>query len=217
MRIRQTLLFTGVYGSLLLGGWLLGEWLTGWVEIDLSQQGRPAMHPMLATVMSIYVLACALPFVPGAEIGLTLIVGLGTRIVGLVYCSTVTALLLAFLVGRFVPSGVVLRAFDTVGLKRAARLVREMQPLDQSERLDFLIRKAPTRFIPFLLSHRYLTLAVLINTPGNTLIGGGGGIALAAGMSGLFSLAGYMITIALAVSPLPLLVLATGYLPGIDG
>lgn len=34
---------------------------------------------------------------------------------------------------------------------------------------------------------RYVALAVLLNIPGNVVIGGGGGIAFAAGMTRLFS------------------------------
>jgi len=49
-----------------------------------------------------------------------------------------------------------------------------------------------------------------VNLPGNILIGGGGGISLIAGASRLFSLPGFLTTIALAVSPLPLAILFFG-------
>jgi hypothetical protein len=45
------------------------------------------------------------------------------------------------------------------------------------------------------------------------LIGGGGGIALLAGMSRLFAPLGFAISVAVAVAPIPLLVLLTGYQP----
>ena len=61
--------------------------------------------------------------------------------------------------------------------------------------------------VPVLLRHRYLALGVAFNLPGNTLLGGGGGIALAAGMSGLYPLLAYVAVVAIAVAPVPLLVL----------
>ena len=44
---------------------------------------------------------------------------------------------------------------------------------------------APRRLVPWLTRHRAITLIVLINLPGNTLLGGGGGIALVTGLSKL--------------------------------
>lgn len=60
--------------------------------------------------------------------------------------------------------------------------------------------------MPRLLRHRYLALAVALNLPGNTLLGGGGGIALMAGLSGLYPMPAYLTTVAIAVAPVPLLV-----------
>jgi len=49
--------------------------------------------------------------------------------------------------------------------------------------------------------YRYLALAVLLNVPGNAVIGGGGGIAMLVGMTRLFSFPAYIATVVLAVSP----------------
>lgn len=204
MNRRRGLLFGVLYLSLIAGGWLAGNWLTDFVVNDIT---------MLMTVTVIYVAASALPFVPGAEIGFALILALGTRIVFLVYIAMVAALLLAFIVGRFVPARVTAATFDLLGLHKARDLVLQMAPLEAHDRLALLTDRAPTRVIPFLLRHRYIALVVLINLPGNTLVGGGGGIALAAGMSGLYSMLAYTVTVALAVAPIPVLILFTGYLP----
>jgi len=51
-------------------------------------------------------------------------------------------------------------------------------------------------------------VAAAFNIPGNALIGGGGGIALVAGMSGLFRLPTYILMVAIAISPIPLFLLA---------
>ncbi|MBL4615404.1 MAG: hypothetical protein JKY27_11110 [Magnetovibrio sp.] len=66
--------------------------------------------------------------------------------------------------------------------------------------------------MPFLLRHRYLAVVVALNVPGNALIGGGGGICMAAGISGLFSWPRFLISIAIAVSPVPLFLTITNLL-----
>ena len=55
-------------------------------------------------ISTVYVVASATPFVPGAENGLALIVVFGSRIVLLVYICMVLALVLAYCIGRFVPA-----------------------------------------------------------------------------------------------------------------
>jgi len=57
---------------------------------------------------------------------------------------------------------------------------------------------------------------VALNIPGNYVIGGGGGIALIAGVSRVYSIPGFLLTILLAVAPVPLavVVFGTGFLAG---
>jgi len=62
-----------------------------------------------------------------------------------------------------------------------------------------------------LLKHLYLTIAVVLNLPGNALIGGGGGIGLMVGMSGVVPFYKYLAIVAIAVLPVPLII----YLQGI--
>jgi len=71
------------------------------------------------------------------------------------------------------------------------KLREEIEPLEKKERLNLLIDRAPKRLLPLLLRHRYLALAAALNIPGNYIIGGGGGIALFAGVSRLFSVTGF--------------------------
>ena len=94
---------------------------------------------------------------------------------------------------------------DWLHLHRAAALVRELEPLDPPSRLRLLDDKAPARIAPFLLRHRYLAIAALLNLPGNTVIGGGGGIGLVVGMSRLIPFPGYFALVACAVAPVPFL------------
>jgi len=74
--------------------------------------------------------------------------------------------------------------------------------------MDFLLSIAPSKFVPYLLKHRYLIIAGALNLPGNVIIGGGGGIGLIAGMSGLCPFPKYILFVSLAITPLPILFLA---------
>ncbi len=78
------------------------------------------------------------------------------------------------------------------------------------QRFEVLIEHAPKRIVPMLLKHRYIAIIVALNVPGNAVIGGGGGIALLAGMSGLFTLPRFVSAVALAALPVPLFVMLGG-------
>ncbi|WP_189469258.1 hypothetical protein [Litchfieldella qijiaojingensis] len=161
---------------------------------------------ILAAVV-VYILAAVVPFVPAAEIGWALMLMLGPEIAILIYLGTVLALTLAYIIGRAIPVAACAAAFEFFGFKKARNLVLKMATLDTNERLMLLLEHAPRRFVPGLLRHRYLTLMVALNIPGNTLMGGGGGIALSAGMSGLYTLPAYLATVSIAVAPIPFLII----------
>ena len=201
------LLLLVLYVGLVVGGLLAGRWLLDLFAFDVRPSNEAQVHAMLMTTSAAYILASAIPFVPGAEIGLGLIMILGAEIVLLVYASTIFALTLAYLAGRLVPVRATAAAFAFFGLHKARDLVLQTEPLDAGARLALLTARAPGRIVPVLLRHRYLALGLAFNLPGNTLLGGGGGIALTAGLSGLYPLYAYLVTVTLAVAPVPLLVL----------
>jgi hypothetical protein len=66
---------------------------------------------------------------------------------------------------------------------------------------------AAARLGNFLVSNRHITLAVCLNLPGNSVLGGGGGIAALCGLSGQFHWWRYVLTVMVATAPLPVLVL----------
>jgi hypothetical protein len=66
-------------------------------------------------------------------------------------------------------------------------------------------QKLPHRFRVYLVRYRYLMLALLFNLPGNSVLGGGGGIALICGMSRLFHWKWFVLTVILVTAPVPLL------------
>lgn len=206
----RTLVLAIAYLALVAAGAYAGHWLADLAEMDLRRIDESQVHQLIMGSAVAFVLTSAVPFIPGAEIGLALMMVLGSRIVPLVYLSMVLALTLAYAIGRLIPARAVAVGFDHLGLARARDLVLRIAPLDVETRLELLIARAPRRVVPFLLRHRYIALAVALNLPGNTLIGGGGGIALVAGMSGLFPLGAYLATIALAVAPVPICFLVFG-------
>lgn len=199
---RRRILALGGLAALALGLSLGGGRLLG--AFDLPEGGIAS--PAVLAVALAYVVLLAVPFVPGAEIGVALLAMYGAAIAPLVWGATVSALLLAYVVGRLVPARVVGAGLGHLGLARAQGLVLALEPLGHEARLERLVSAAPARLVPWLLRHRHLALVLALNMPGNSLLGGGGGIALAAGLSRLYAPLPFAIAVALGVLPVPLAV-----------
>lgn len=205
-----------VLRATLLAGLAAGLYLgSGWLEGRLTARFMPLYQaygsPVLYGLAVVYVLAMALPYVPGIEISLALLMVFGAKGVALVYGCTLLALCLSYGAGRLIPPRAIARCFGWLHAQRAQALVARLGPLGPEARLRLLLESAPARLIPLLLRHRYLAVAIAFNLPGNALIGGGGGIGLAAGMSGLFRFPRYALMVCLAIAPVPLLVLARAH------
>lgn len=201
---------------LIVAGNFMAEWVANALQFEVRPSNEDLVHQTLMVSAIAYALLIAIPFVPGVEVGLALIAMLGPPIVLLVYLSTLLGLSISFTVGRLIPLNSLIGLLDRLHFQRARDLLKAVEPLDQKDRLTFLLSKTPNRYVPFLLRHRYVALFVAINLPGNFLIGGGGGISMVAGLSRLFSLTGFLVTIAVAVAPLPVAILLFGdtVLPG---
>lgn len=199
-----------LFVALLVAAHYAGNWVVAELDLHLRPSTEPLLHRAIMTAMVTYVILMALPFVPGIEIGLALMVMFGASIVPLVYAATVVALVLGFLFGRLVPQQMVIELLELLRLRRLRELLLRVEPLDSRERLAFLLQHASSRWLPFLLKHRFIAVAIALNIPGNAVIGGGGGISFLAGFSRLFSLPAYALTVSLAVAPFPLVVFLTG-------
>lgn len=201
---------------LIVGANVVADWVTDLLQLQLRPSNEDLVHRIILTAALAYALLLAMPFVPGVEIGLAMIGMLGPAIVFLVYVCTLVGLSMGFLIGRLMPLAGLAKAFANLRLYKMSQLLNTLAPMTGKDRLAFLVASSSNRYVPFLLNHRYIALAVLVNLPGNILIGGGGGIAMVAGASRLYSLPGFLITIVLAVSPVPLAVLLFGQsiLPG---
>ncbi|MGP1351679.1 MAG: hypothetical protein ACTS1Z_00005 [Parasphingopyxis sp.] len=148
----------------------------------------------LAMMLGLYAVLLAVPFVPGAEIGIALMVVFGAVMALPVYIATVVALSIAFLFGRVA---------SRCGLTHTQGAVAPAR-----DPLADLMTKLHTRgWLRPPMRIRWLAVIVLINTPGNTVVGGGGGIAMAVGYSRTFTYPAFLACVAVAVAPVPATVL----------
>lgn len=184
-----------------------GSWLAQQINFQLFPRHDSMLHAIVIGAVVFYIFLMAIPFMPGIEIGLALMLLLGNKGALLVYLCTLAALSLSFTIGRTIPPHFVCRLLNWLHLYKAGALVQKLEPLNQRKRLELLNEKAPSRIAPFLLKHRYLAIAFALNLPGNALIGGGGGIGLIVGMSKIVAFPAYIALLALAIAPVPLLFL----------
>lgn len=188
------------------------SWVIERLEIQVWPEHLEIVDRMVLTGVILYICLMALPFLPGVEIGLAFMMMLGTKGVVLIYVCTLMALAIAFGLGRVCPTHLLISVLRWLHLTRAEGLLSSFDATPPEERLRFLSDKASTRVVSTLLKQRYLLLALLLNLPGNVVIGGGGGIAMMAGMSRLYSFPKYLLLVALAILPGPVLVMLSNSL-----
>lgn len=208
--LRSAILRTAFRVALILVIAVSAHFLMQWVELQSKSLPPAAQDAVLRGFLTVMVLAyavlIAIPFVPGVEIGLSLLMMRGADVAPAIYLATVVGLMTAFLAGRFISYNWLRRALLDLRLKRAAAFLDRIQELPRHQRLSLLRVNLPPRIGNLAINFRYLSVALLVNLPFNTLIGGGGGICLIAGLSRLFSTWIFALTIALAVAPVPALV-----------
>jgi hypothetical protein len=187
-------------------------WLDYWIRGELGiaekfltyAQGEWGRGVLIAGGI-LYSLLLSLPFVPGVELGILLMCIFGKEGIVFVYLATVAGLSLAFLIGRLIPS----RWIDS-GLEILGNSPSCSSQSDEIEKMADCIsagrKHLPSWLKSYLVKYRYFTIAILVNLPGNYILGGGGGIAIACGTRRRISWKGFLLTIVLAVSPVPILV-----------
>jgi hypothetical protein len=180
-----------------------GTWFARQIEFQIFPRHDTILNTAVMLAAVLYVLLMATPFMPAIEIGLALMMLLGAKGPLLVYPCTLLALSIAFVIGRMIPAERLCPALDWLRLHAASAMVRTLAPMGHSERLAYLDERLPARVAGAIVGHRYLTLALLLNLPGNALIGGGGGIALIAGMSRLMPFTAFVALISGAALPVP--------------
>ncbi len=184
--------------------------LIGWISARTAEIPPGAQVDMLMALLLVYALLLAIPFAPGIEIGLMLLAAEGPWIAPWIYLATMAGLLIAYGVGEWVPYARLRRILADLHMCRACALLERTQPLSRPERVMLLHNTAPKWLRLFIPRYRYLFLAVIVNLPGNAVIGGGGGILFLTGLSRLFNPATVTLTLALGVMPVPLAVWVFG-------
>jgi len=179
----------------------------------VTLRGRMMLNLTILVLLLLYALLLALPFVPGVEIGVSVMVMQGSEVAPFVYLATVLGLSLSFFMGRALGHDMPCQFLRTLGLVRTCKFIEKTKALSREQRLKLLQRSLPHWIGKSVLKYRYVVMALALNLPGNSLVGGGGGIALVAGLSRLFSPLWTLVMILIAVSPVPILVYFWG--PGL--
>ncbi|WP_340151738.1 hypothetical protein [uncultured Sneathiella sp.] len=170
---------------------------------------EPVIHRFVITAFAAFVVAAAIPFVPGAEIGFALLFIFGGKAAPLVYAGMVLALVIAYSAAIFLPLPRIVDTLSWLGLTKASDFVAKLANASAADREEMLANALPLSFGDHLLRNRYLVLAIALNTPGNSLLGGGGGLAFIAGKSGVFGFWPFVFTVIVAIAPVPLIFMFT--------
>ncbi|WP_169334432.1 hypothetical protein [Hahella ganghwensis] len=185
-----------------------GQWLVEYLNYQVWPHNPFYMDRIIKILMVLFVVFMTLPFLPAIEIGLLLLAMVDVGGVITIYCLTLLSLSLAYIAGRNIPLAMLVKLLLFFHLVKAAAILNKMSEVERSQRLSELMAQLDSRRVQFWVKHHYLLIAVLLNLPGNSLIGGGGGIAMVCGMSGVLSYGRFLLTIALAALPVPVLVIA---------
>jgi len=181
------------------------------LNLQVSPENHAAYQRAIMLATAAYVTLTALPFVPGAELGMAMLSMFGASVAPLIYGATVVSLCLSYAVGLIIPPRVCCSMLRKVGAKRAAEVLGETMALPRAERLEYITRDLKSPILLTLTRYRYVGLALMINLPGNVVFGGGGGLAMAAGLCGVFAPLPFLLAVMVAVLPVPLAVLMMGH------
>lgn len=210
----QLLLKLGLRLIALVGVIVVAIWISNEIKdllsVEIMPHNEALVHKIVALSLLAYLILMAIPFVPGAEIGIGLLTAFGASIAPAVYVATLAGLGIAFIVGQMVPISTTSSVLRSLWLTKAADHLGSLSNLPREDIIDHVLKGLEPGLARFILRHRYLGLIVLINLPGNVFIGGGGGIALVAGLSRLFRPVGFFLAIAVGVLPVPLTFLLFG-------
>ncbi len=175
---------------------ILFYWLDVATHLELLvDYNRNLANYSLVIACICYGLLLMLPFFPALEAGLLIMAMYGVDGVVGAYITTVVSLLLSFLLGY-----ILMKNNHLAWVKNIARKNLKANP---NKRLN----KIMVKVLNTLNVRPYFSLALLLNMPGNSLLGGGGGIAMMAGASGAVQFYKYSLTVLVATSIIPVLIL----------
>ena len=201
LRITGVILF---WVTLIIGGHSLSHLGFHDAQAMLESMRQAIGLVGILLIVFVYAVALALPFVPALELGILIMAMLGPTGAVAAYMATLIGLVLAFAVGKSFPEQLVVSLLNRFGIAKDGQRLERAYSTTIGQ-----VANRPNmsgRIAGFLLRYRYPTLALLLNLPGNSIAGGGGGLALLCGASRQFNWRGFVITVAVAVSPIPLMV-----------
>jgi len=195
-----------------LGGFMLllcavGFWSNQYLHHQIWPIDTDQGHLLSGALVLIYAICMILPFMPAIELGLILLVMLDIQGILMLYLVTVFSLSISYTIGSLVPGQVLKRLFQYLHFYKAADLLCARGECNEKQQINRFLEHAPKRLIPFLLRHRYCVFGVAVNTPGNMLLGGAGGIAMMSGVSRLFNFRTFVLAVMISVLPLPVIVI----------
>lgn len=196
--------------SVLLAAVYLSAQVKEALGFEVMPHNEALMHRMILLGLLSYVVLTALPFVPGAEIGMTLLTVFGAQMAPFIYMATILSMMLAYGAGRLASLEATAGLLARLRLENAARFLERLNRTPRKHRPMMLIQSVGQPALRGLARFRYIALAILINVPGNVLVGGGGGLSFVAGLSGVFGVWRFLLTICIAVLPVPLAVYVFG-------
>ncbi len=167
--------------------------IMNWLE-----QSRYPLFWVLLVTSTLYALALAVPYLPAVELGWMVMAAFGKAAILSIWLATPVGLLIAFALGYW------MREWPWVD-RLSSRFRGSLQ--EAETRGNGLGAKALRFADRNLVNHPYWVLAVLVNTPGNWLIGGGGGIGILAGASGLYHPLRYFLVLVPATGVVAMLML----------
>lgn len=209
-RVRRTAIKLLVIVALVYAAKLGVDLLMAKIALFETDAAARAMTGLLITVMVGYAILLAIPFIPGVEIGIAILMVEGASAAPMVYGATVAGMLLAFCIGQYAPMPRLIRLCQDLRLYRVGQLLERIDIIPRKDRLDAMHDRLPRWLVPVLCNYRYVTLGIAINLPGNIALGGGGGIMMAGGLSRLFQTRFAVLTIVIATLPVPLSVWLMG-------
>jgi len=195
-----------------LGGFMLllctvGIWSNQYLHHQIWPMDTEQGHLFIGALVLIYAICMILPFMPAIELGLILLAMLDIHGILMLYLVTVFSLSISYTIGSLVPGQVLKRLFQFLHFYKAADLLCARSECNEKQQINRFLEHAPKRLIPFLLRHRYFVFGVAVNTPGNMLLGGAGGIAMMSGVSRLFNFRTFVLAVMISVLPLPVIVI----------
>jgi hypothetical protein len=194
----------GIWATLLAVGHQLSHAGFHEVQTILSPESLGLSIFSITFAAFLYMIVLALPFVPAIELGILIMALFGQLGIIVAYLATIGGLFLAFAAARFLPASIRDKWMVKLGIDpdiSDADAVMESLMISEPDntRLGHRMKSG-------LLRHRHLMLAASLNLPGNSVIGGGGGIAFVCGASGIFRWGGFIATTLLATAPIPIVV-----------